>query len=125
MYRYVFSFEVNTFLDFNGINLITYITFINIYTFPLLKWKSKENFINLFKFVLFIINNDTIYHNKNLCIIIGEMNTYHIIDNVLAQPLFINVNNINSAEHLFNLFKWNSNAFNDNIKNIVITIKIL
>ena len=126
MYRYLYSFELSTFIDLNGINLITYITFKNIYTSPLFTWKSKENFINLFKAVVFLIKNDNIYFNKNLCIIISEYNVDTKILNLLANPLMINNNNVNTPIELFNLIKWTSNAFNDNNNNdIVITIKIL
>lgn len=125
MYRYLYSFEVNTFIDLNGINLITYITFKNIHSSPLLKWKSKENFINLFNSLLYIINNDPIYSNKNLCFIISDVNPNNKLHNPLAQPLFINTNNIKSPNELFNLIKWNSLASNDDLKDIVILIKIL
>lgn len=125
MYRYLFSYNVRTFIDLNGTNLITYITFKYIYCSPLLKWKSKDNFINIFKAVLFIIKNDNIYINKNLCIIISEYNIHKNIPYVLANPLIINYNKLTSANELFYLIKWLNNAFNDDIYDIVITIKIL
>ena len=128
MNRYVYSFDVSTFIDLNGINLITYITFKYIYYSPLINWKSKENFINLFKAVIYIIKNDVIYLNKNLCIIISEFNSDKNIHYVLADPLIINYNALNSPNDLFNKIKWISTAFNDDIKDIkdiVITVKIL
>jgi hypothetical protein len=85
--KYIFSFDVSTFIDLNGINLITYITFKYISYSPLLKWKSKENFINLFKAVIFLIKNDSIYLNKKLCIIISEFNTDTKLYNILADPI--------------------------------------
>ena len=125
IYRYLFSFDVSTFIDLNGINLITYITFKNIYSSPLFKWKSKDNFINLFKTVIYLIKYDNIYLNKNLCIIISEFNVDTKLYNVIADPLFINYNVINSPNELFKLIKWTDSAFNDNLNDIVITIKIL
>ena len=122
---FIVSFDVKTFIDLNGINLITYITFKNIYYSPLLNWKSKDNFINLFKAVIYFIKNDIIYLNKNLCIIISDYNINTNSFNVLADPLIINYNLINSPYELFNLIKWTTNAFNDDLNDIVITIKIL
>lgn len=125
VYRYTFSFEVYTFLDINRINLITYITFKNIYNSTYFNWKSKENFLNLFKVVLYIIKNDNIYINKNLCFIVSEFNSKTNTYTILADPLIINNNLINSSMDLFNNIKWLNNAFNDNLKDIIITIKIL
>lgn len=102
IYRYVYSFDVSTFIDLNGINLITYIRFKYIYCSPLLNWKSKDNFINVFKAVIYIIKNDIIYLNKNLCIIISEYNLDKNIHNVIADPLIINYNVLNSPQELFN-----------------------
>jgi hypothetical protein len=125
VYRYLFTFNVSTFLDLNGINLITYISFKNIYNSTFCNWKSKENFINLFNVVLYIIKNDNIYLNKNLCVIISDFNIDTNSYNILADPLIINNNLIKSPNELFNLIKWTNNAFNDNLKDIIITIKIL
>jgi len=125
-FRYLFSFELSTFLDLNGINLITYITFKNIKSSPFIKWKSKDNYINLFKTLIYVIKNDSLYFNKKLCIIISEVNQNNLF-NVLADPIINNWNDINSPIELFKLFKWFDYAFTDkdNNNNIVFIIKIL
>jgi len=54
-FNYLFSINVETFIDLNGINLITYMTFKSIYTSPLLIWKSKDNLINNLKKLIYIL----------------------------------------------------------------------
>jgi hypothetical protein len=131
-FNYLFSINIDTFIDLNGINLITWITFKNIYVSSLMNWKSKENMINLIKAFIYIINRDTLYYNKNLCIVIAEVNLLHngrLLPKPIAQPLFIKFNDINSACGLFYLIKWNSCAFNNDLtdlnNNIVFMVKIL
>lgn len=121
--RYLFTFDISTFIDLNGINQITFIRFKILSSTPLFKWRSKENFINLFNSVLYLIKKDNIYLNKNLCFIISEFNADTNSYLVLADPLFINY--IHSPNELYNLIKWTNKAFNDNLNDIVITIKIL
>lgn len=127
-FNYLFSINIDTFIDLNGVNLITWITFKNIYFSPLLPWRSRDNLLNLIKAFIYIINRDTLYYKKNLCIVIAEVNLLHngrLLPKPIAQPLFINFNNINSALELFNLIKWNSCAFNNDLNDIVFMVKIL
>ena len=56
--RFLYSYNVETFIDLNGVNLITYITFKCIYDSPFLKWKSIDNYLNLVRAVLYILNED-------------------------------------------------------------------
>jgi len=128
MFRYLFSINVSTFIDLNGINLITWITFKNIYTSPLLTWKSKDNLLVIIKALFYILSNDIIYFNRKLCIIISDVNPNNKLLIPIAQPLFINLHNINSVHELFNKIEWNTLAFNNDpsdLNDIVITIKIL
>jgi len=89
----------------------------------LMNWKSKENYLRILNSVLYIIKNDSIYTNKNLCIIICD-STCNIFK-PLADPFFINYNQLNSDFELYDYIKWNDQAFNDDHKDIVIIIKIL
>ena len=128
MFKYLFSINVSTFIDLNGINLITWITFKNIYTSPLLTWKSKDNLLIIIKALFYILTNDRLYLNRKLCIIISDVNPNNKLLIPMAQPLFTNLININSVQELFNLIEWRTLAFNsdpNDHNDIVITIKIL
>lgn len=128
MFKYLFSINVDTFIDLNGINLITWISFRNIYASPLMNWKSKESILNVLKAVIFILSNDNLYFNRKLCIIISDVNPNNKLFIPMAQPLIINFNDINSHIDLFNKLEWKSLAFNNNpndLNDILVTIKIL
>ena len=128
MFKYLFSINVETFIDLNGINLITWISFRNIYTSPLMNWKSKDSILNILKAVIYILSNDKIYFNRKLCIIISDVNPKNKLFIPMAQPLIINFNNINSHIDLFNKLEWKSVAINNNpndLNDILVTIKIL
>ncbi|SRR5258705_695110 len=83
---------------------------------------------SLYKDLFFILTNDSLYFNRKLCIIISDVNPNNKLLIPMAQPLFINLNNINSVQELFNLIEWRTLAFNsdpNDHNDIVITIKIL
>jgi len=90
-----------------------------------MKWKSINNYLNLLKAVLYVIKNDNLYLNRNLCFIVSEIIPINNLFKVIADPIIINYNDLNSPYELIKLFKWNKNAFNDDLNDIIFTVKIL
>ena len=90
-----------------------------------MNWKSKDNYLRILNSLLYIIKNDSIYLNKNLCIIVCDTIPNSNIFKPLAEPYFINYNQLNSDIELYDYIKWNDYAYNDDQKDIVIIIKVL
>jgi hypothetical protein len=129
--NYFYSVVVETFINVDGSNFINYFKFQNIKTNPLIKWKSKNNYIKMLDAVLCLINNNynllNKYHNRNLCIIICDFNIKTGLYSAMSDPYFINFNDLNtelSGDKLYNLIKWNDFACGlNNLNDIVIIIK--
>jgi hypothetical protein len=127
-YNYMFSISIERFINMNGVNLISYFKFTNIFASSFVKWRSCKSFIKMIKTVLYIIysDNDFInqYSNKMLCVTVFEVNSVNKVHVAISDPVFINYNDQISANELFNLIKWNSYASNRH-HNITIVIKIV
>ena len=82
-----------------------------------------DSYINMLNTVLYIINNESIFRNKKLCVIFFEVNPANNFSQPISDACFIYQNY--SADEIFNKIKWTNFAFNNNLNDIVIVIKIL
>ncbi len=71
-YSYRFSIDISKYIDIAYMKPIHYIAFDLIYSNPLLFWKTNEFYLTFLNSLLYLINNDDVYKNKNLCIIFCE-----------------------------------------------------
>jgi hypothetical protein len=127
-FSYLFSVSIETFINVNGVNILTYFNFNNLYASNYIKWRSRNSFIKIIKTVLYVIYNDsafiTKYSNKNLCLAVFEVNPVNKLFVAIADPVVFKYNDLISANELFNLIKWNNIASN-NIRNITIIIRTI
>lgn len=126
-YSYLFTVKVERFISLNGVNLLTYFKFTNLFASSFIKWRNGRCFIKIIESVLYVIYNDKTfinqYHNKKLCVTIFEVNPVNKLHVAISDPIFIKYNDYISANELYNKIKWN-NIATKNISNVTIIIRI-
>jgi hypothetical protein len=127
-FNYLFSINIERFVNVKGINILYYITFKSIKCSIFDPWKSKNSLMNMLQAVLFILNNDVRFRNQfksnKLCIIVCELHTDRLITISDACVLTYNeVINL-SASELFNRLRW-TNFSEKDLRDITIVIKTI
>jgi hypothetical protein len=65
-YYFIFNISVEAFTSINGVNILTYFKFNNIYSSSLIKWRSTKSYYKMINAVIHLIYNDKIFINQYL-----------------------------------------------------------
>lgn len=111
-----FSISIDRFISVDVVFFSYIFKCKNIKTSPVLKWKSKNNYILILTAIIDILYKDKLLDNKalnhNICLTFFNIDPSTNLYVPISEACEININNI-SANDLFNLIKWHDIAFDN------------